>query len=257
MAVEDMAYAHPLFSYNLLKLVNSPVFNLKNKIVGLKQAVLLPTFDKLAELFGAMPEYPADLDDIFSLSRFEEHSRATALTVQILAGLGRRFSSVDRERYITAALLHDVGRVFLLLSDPPGTLKMMKESEETGLVIENEKKYFGTDHATLGALAMDAAGISDVDLLDAVRMHHGVPSGAGVLVAYADRVVKRFGIGPSEGMALSVTPETQEDLRLKVALEETVHLTVGEVLMRILSEIDTLMISGPRAAQSLAGAPES
>ena len=253
-AIEEAAYAFPLFSYNLLKLVNSSVFNLKSKVVTLKQAATLPTFDMLADLIRSMPEYPADMEPTFSAVRFEEHGRATALTVQLLSSLGRRFSTLDRERFYTSALLHDVGRIFLLLSDVQGYRRIIAENTESTSVIDAEKKYYGTDHATVGVLALEAIGIGDADLLNGVRQHHETPSGPGVLVAYADRIVKRFGIGPSLAGAMSVSPDAADDARLKVALEETIHMTVGDALMHVLSEIDSTLSSGMPQYKSLIGA---
>lgn len=242
--VEETAYASPLFSFNLLKFVNSPIFNLKTKIVTLKQAVTLPTFEKLGELTEAMPEYAVDMEDRVSMKRFEEHGRSTAAAVFLLSALGRRFSTIDRERLYSAALLHDVGRVFLLMSDVEGYLRVHAEGAPLSGVIEAEKKYFGTDHATLGSLAVEGIGITDEWVLDSVRHHHSVPSGPGVLVAYADRLVKRFGLGPSETAPVDGDSSGNDEARLKVALEEAVHMTVGEVLMHVLSEIDPLLMSG-------------
>lgn len=253
MALEEAAYAYPLFAYNLLKLVNSEVFNLKTKIVAIKQAVLLPTFDKFGELIAASPDYPPELEAGFSLARFEEHGRASALAVQLLASLGRRFSTVDRERLYTAALLHDVGRVFLVMSDPAGYARVQREDPEAPSIVESERKYFGTDHATLGANALEAVGISDKGMLEGVRGHHEVPTGEAVLVAYADRIVKRFGIGPSDALSLSAGQTGQDDVRMKVAVEEALHHTIGDILMHVLSDIDGRIIAGMPNLKSLTG----
>ncbi|OGH59301.1 MAG: hypothetical protein A3G34_03190 [Candidatus Lindowbacteria bacterium RIFCSPLOWO2_12_FULL_62_27] len=249
-AMEEAIHAFPLLAFNLLKLVNSSVFNLKTKVTVLKQAASLPTFDLFKDMIQRTPEYPPDLEPVMTLNRFEEHSRATALTVQLLATLGRRFSTTDRERLFTAALLHDIGRIFLVMSDPDGYRNIQKDAGGSGSVVESERKYFGTDHATLSALAVEQIGIADPLVLDAIRRHHEIPTGASILVAYADRLVKRFGIGPSEGGAMSESA-AHDEARLKVALEETVQMTVGEIMMHVLSEVDTLMSSGLAQFKSL------
>ncbi len=238
VAIEETAYVFPLFAFNLLKLVNSSKFNLKTKIVVLKQAMTFPTLEQFADLVCIMPEYPAELSDVLSLDRFEQHSRAAAVTVQILSSIGKRFSTLDRERLFSAALFHDIGRIFLAVSDPDGYQRLVSKTDESMPRLQAERMYFGTDHATVGALALESIGIADADVLSAVRLHHDVPPGFGVLVAYADRLVKRFGVGPSTGSDMAVGVETRDDAVLRVAVEETVHETIGEVLMHVLSEVD-------------------
>lgn len=253
-ALEEAVYAFPLVAYNLLRYINSDVFKLKTKIVVLKQAVSLPTIDKLSELIRAMPEVAPEVDEKFSLSRFEEHARATALSVQILATLAKKFSTLDRERVYTAAMIHDVGRLFLVMSDIGGYMTVFRESADMPSVIEAERKYYGTDHAVLGGLAAEAAGIKDADVLTAIKMHHDIPTGAGVLLAYADRIVKRFGIGPSGGTSMNILSAGQDDNRLKAAVEEEVHMTIGEILMHVLSEVDTQMAGGMVQFKMVVGA---
>ncbi len=254
-AVEEAAYAYPTFTFNLLKLVNSEKFNLKTKIVVIKQASTIPTFELLADLLNQMPDYPADLESRFSLGKLEEHGRATALAVQLLATIGKRFSTQERERFFTAAILHDIGRCFLVMSDLNGYLKVVRDAEgdEESSVMIAEKTYFGTDHATLSAVALESIGITDTDMLTAVREHHGFPAGPTVLLAYADRFVKRFCIGPSDGVVMSVSMSNPDETRLKVALEEVLHMTIGDILMHVLSEIDTALTSGMVQFKYLAG----
>lgn len=257
-ALEEAAQAFPVFAYNLLKLINSPVFNLKTKILVIKQAVTLPTFDKLAEMLKAMPDYPAETEKIFSMARFEEHGRAAALTVQLLSQLSRKFSTLDRERYYTAALIHDIGRLFLVLGDPAGYSRLMREKTPGTQFIEIERGYFGTDHAMLSALAIEKMGVVDKEIVAAVRQHHEVPSGNAVVLAYADRIIKRFGIGLglTTEMWQAMSSDNYDDLKLKVAVEETLHQTVGEVLMHVLSEVDTLLTSGLAQFKTLVGTVE-
>lgn len=254
-AMEEAVHAYPMVAFNLLKLVNSAVFNLKTKIVTLKQAVALPTFEKFTELLNSMPDYPPERERCFSLRRFEEHGRSAALAVQLLSALGKRFSTLERERLYTAALIHDIGRIFLVLSDMEGYVRVLNRNEGAPSVIEAEKKYFGTDHSALGVVAVQSLGITDEWVVAAVRDHHAVPAGPAVLVAYADRIVKRFGIGPSDaGEQVSlVAGDPQEETRLKVAVEETVHVTIGEALMHVISEIDTVLTSGMATFKTVAG----
>lgn len=253
-AIEEAACAFPVFAFNLLKLVNSPVFNLKTKVVTLKQAVMLPTFDKLSELVASMPEYPAGHEERFSLGRFEEHGRAAAVVVQLLATLGKRFSTIDRERLYTAALIHDIGRIFLVMSDLDGYVRLLGQHDETSSVISAEKKYFATDHATLGALALEMMGINEEPIQSAVRLHHEVPTGQAVLVAYADRLVKRFAIGPSGGFSpLGSAESGHDEARLRVAMEEAIYMTIGEIHMQVLSEVDAVLSSGLVQFKALAG----
>ncbi|MBI4179615.1 HDOD domain-containing protein [bacterium] len=255
-AIEEVAHIQPVFAFNLFKFVNSQAFNLQTKIIRIKQAATLPALEALGKMIEATPEYPPELERLFSLERFEEHGRVTALAVLILSQLSKRFGTVQRECLYTAAMLHDIGRLFLVSSDPAGYARLLNESaaldpEKRAPVLEAEMKYFGTDHATLGVAALERIGIVDKDICAAVREHHSVPPAGGpVLLAYADRVVKRFGMGPSFGGA---SFDDAEDARIKIGVEESLHLTIGEALMHILTDIDNLRAGGMINFKNLAG----
>jgi HD-like signal output (HDOD) protein len=72
----------------------------------------------------------------------------------------------------SAGLLHDVGRILLLLADPEcfARADAMDFREETGL-LERERAAIGIDHCALGGCFGEHSKLPDI-LIEAMRFHH-------------------------------------------------------------------------------------
>lgn len=74
---------------------------------------------------------------------------------------------------MTAALLHDVGRLVLAKALSPHVLQLLAQvAEAEGLTpLEAEKAVLNTDHGALGSIAAEAWALPEV-IIEAVLLHH-------------------------------------------------------------------------------------
>lgn len=156
----------------LLKLVNSAFFAFPKKIdtvsqavniVGTSQVRDLSLATSITELFKNVPP------DVLDVDGFWKHSLACGVAARVIAGL-RNEGNV--ERYFVAGILHDVGRLVLVLRAPEEFTAMVELSRERGaMLFETERERIGTDHARLGGALMDRWSMPEA-LREAIGLHH-------------------------------------------------------------------------------------
>jgi putative nucleotidyltransferase with HDIG domain len=133
---------------------------------GLRAALRgLPTTDYFADPapWGGVPE------------RLRRHTAATVRAADLLAV---RTGLADRDRLITAALLHDVGVAVLTARDPA---YVPWQGRDPRIRVRSERAALGIDHAAAGAEVLRQAGVAP-GIVDAVAEHH--TPGARGLAAY-------------------------------------------------------------------------
>lgn len=164
----------PVLTAEVLRLINSAYFGMKQAVVSLNRAVILLGVNTIknvaigSAVIGAMKMRNFKY---FSSDEFWEHSLGVATGSKILAGrLG--VPAQERDEYFIAGLLHDIGKVifvqhlaeeFARLSDPqyqPGVPKS-----------ELEEKFMGMSHAELGMLIAKKWELPPL-LLDTIHEHH-------------------------------------------------------------------------------------
>lgn len=156
----------------LLRLVNSAFFAFPKKIETVSQAVSVVGTSQVRDLSlatsitGLFKDIPEDLIDV---EGFWKHSLATGVAARVLAGLR---SEANVERFFVAGILHDVGRLVLLLRAPVVAREILEYSREKDVhLFEAEKEVTGFDHARVGAVLMKHWGMPDV-LQEGLGYHH-------------------------------------------------------------------------------------
>lgn len=156
----------------LLKLVNSAYFSLPKKIdtisravnmIGMRELRNLTLAASAAEVFSRIPA------NLIDMAAFWQHSVYCGL---IGRNLANRCNVLHSERLFTAGLLHDVGRLLMLMKMPDNIGKaesIRLESKEEICAIE--RKLAGFDHAEVG-YALLAQWNMPHNLCAAVRYHH-------------------------------------------------------------------------------------
>jgi HD-GYP domain-containing protein (c-di-GMP phosphodiesterase class II)/DNA-binding CsgD family transcriptional regulator len=121
------------------------------------------------------------------LHRCAVHAQAVARSADRLSQMLRPF---DRDDVVTAALVHDVGKLLLALIWPDfaAATPVHHTPEE---LVARERRELGYDHATLGGLLMERWGLPS-GLTRAVSAHHSAhrATEAAALVRLADMVVR-------------------------------------------------------------------
>jgi putative nucleotidyltransferase with HDIG domain len=137
-------------------------------MIGMRELRNLTLAASAAEVFSRIPA------NLIDMAGFWQHSVYCGL---IARNLANRCNVLHSERLFTAGLLHDVGRLLMLMKMPDNTGKaesIRLESKEEICTIE--RKLTGFDHAEVGH-ALLAHWNMPHNLCAAVRYHHN-PAGA-------------------------------------------------------------------------------
>ncbi len=172
--VADLAKAigrDPLLTVRILKVVNSPFYGLKGAVSSLPEAVMVLGFSNVrslalaASLTGAFPLQPHGAVDP---RRLWMHSFCCAICAQLLASRVQ----VNAETAFTAGLLHDIGRIAMLVLCPAQFEEILAVKAQQDIELEAaEEQVLGVSHATFGARLLERWGLP-ATLVQAVEFHH-------------------------------------------------------------------------------------
>ncbi len=187
---------------SLLRLVNSPLYEERRggcNVATVREAVAIVGGRQLASLALAAAEIGGGKMAMHGLS-LREFWRHSLMTACLASALARQAGFDDPERFFTAGLLHDVGR--LLLVDRLGrdvvALYGDAAAHNTPFHLA-ERRVLGFEHGRVGAELMERWNL-DRALTEAVREHHTQernmehPEVAAV-VAVADCMARALGYG--------------------------------------------------------------
>jgi putative nucleotidyltransferase with HDIG domain len=158
----------------VLQLVNSPYFGFRMAVTDPTQAVQLLGLETIRGLvLSAHVFEQLDLRTVtrFRLGRIWRHSLATAAAGRVIAESQHGSAEVMGET-ITAALLHDIGKLVLAgsLPDDYGVIVEQAEADNTPTWVV-ERDMVGTSHAEIGAYLLGLWGIPS-SIVEAVAWHH-------------------------------------------------------------------------------------
>lgn len=169
--IADAISADPALSVRMLRLANSPLFGLSQRVERLSQAVHLVGTRQIRDLclastvldcFAGVPAARATMPGLAM------HSLVTGLVARAIAGR-RRETNV--ERFFVAGLLHDIGLLLMLMQVPAEEGKAL-EKAMTGIPLEvAEHGVLGYDHALVGGLLVERWRLP-ASLSEPVSCHH-------------------------------------------------------------------------------------
>ncbi|MBU2549546.1 MAG: HDOD domain-containing protein [Proteobacteria bacterium] len=190
----DMALAS-----KVLSLANSAYYGLRQKVTTIQRAIVIIGYRELEFLVLG-----AGLADLFDLKRLPPrfdgkglwlHSLAAAWTAREMADASFH---VDPGGMMVAGLLHDLGKLILAVHMPEETAEIMKRVA-SGTPYFKAESQLGLRHAAVGYRLAWNWQLPRLQV-EAIRDHHspdpgGVHPEAAWLVALADDLVKRLGVG--------------------------------------------------------------
>ena len=184
----------PALTAEVMKVVNSPFYGLKNHVSNLRMALtmlgLRETY-RIVSNRGFYKVFRTVFKDVkFNFNTFWQHCQTTANTAYALAG---KFLPEQASEAYVAGLLHDVGRLTMAQFFPLEWEELMKGfiwQQDEGLDLE--ENIFGVTHAELGAVLLVRWNIPKEIVLP-VRYHHDPFSATEQLelvhiVYYADKI---------------------------------------------------------------------
>jgi HD-like signal output (HDOD) protein/ActR/RegA family two-component response regulator len=158
-------------SAKVLQLTNSAFFGLAQRVTSLSSAVSylgMETIKNLAlaseafRVFVPDPRIPRAVCDAI-----QQHALLTAAVANVLP-----VERKDRDFTAVAALLHDIGSLFLASTMPKEFSSVLSLASERGCRrFEVEEELLGASHAEIGAYLLGLWGIPDL-AVEAIAHHH-------------------------------------------------------------------------------------
>lgn len=181
----------------VLRVANSAIYGQRRPAKTLNQAVTTIGFRTMCDILMA-----ASLRSLFDTksavaARLWDHALATALATEEVV---RMTGALQGGSCFLGGLLHDIGRVVFLFTDPaPMNAITGLVADGEGEAAELEAEWYGFDHAGASATLAEEWGVAR-DMADAVRWHHSpdcatVGRVAAEVLHVADRVAHAIGLG--------------------------------------------------------------
>ncbi|HYZ80363.1 MAG TPA: response regulator [Solirubrobacteraceae bacterium] len=165
-------------SAKVLQLANSALFGLTSTVTSVRDAVMYLGVDTIrslsltAEAFGKVA--PRGAGD-FSLDQFQAHAMLVARIAATILPAGR-----TQQEAITAALLHDIGKLVLVSDGDHRWTQLNERSRERQIPVHLvEQETHGVTHAAVGAHLLSLWGLPD-PIVEAVAHHHDPSSVDGL-----------------------------------------------------------------------------
>ncbi len=194
-AVAAIIRTDPPLTAHLLRLCNSALFGLRRRIVRVEEAAILMGTVRLRSLVFAcyLAQVTGDRLPAAEAQQFCRHSLLVAMLAEVAA---RWLGSQETDRAYLGGLLHDVGKLPLLmvaLREDPSSRHWLRDSAE---MLGLEREHFGLDHSEVGrwlALAwnLDPALVEILETHHQPELAHCDPELVG-MVALADHLCERL-----------------------------------------------------------------
>lgn len=188
----DKISLDPSITVRILRIVNSPFYGMSREIGSLREAIVLLGFNRIRDILvsiGFSKIMPASHED-FNYRHLWHHSMAVAECTRQLAGL----SGNSLDFAFTAGLLHDIGRLLIVVLFPDEFSRLVKVSAHFG--IETEQELLGFNHATIGGKAAQYWNLPQ-QIQEAIEQHETPPEpgsvkSLGLLVYIANLLIVKM-----------------------------------------------------------------
>ena len=168
----------PAVSTNILRIVNSAYFGLQVRVSSVSLAVSIMGFSMTkkvalkAAVFTLFAKKKTPKSPHFDPLQFWKHSILTGIAARILGGESPHFKDSHVEDLYICGLLHDIGKIILLESEPDRFLSALKQCADSGRPEhEVETEMLGFNHADVGSVLAIKWFLPE-DLTIAIRYHH-------------------------------------------------------------------------------------
>jgi len=191
-SIQDLVHvvsADAAIASRVLRLTASTIYGRPRTAITLQDAIVAVGHAGLRKVLIAASSRSAYRLDTSYARRLWNHALATALAADQLALAA---SEPRGGSAFIAALLHDIGRLVMHLSDPEGATGPDDDD------LAHEREHFGVAHAAVGACLAEQWGLED-EIVEAIMFHH-VPDTSPLArrLAEADHVAHLAGFGCRE-----------------------------------------------------------
>lgn len=218
----------PALTLKVLRMVNSAIYGFPGRISSVNHAIMLLGLNVVKGLLLGVSVFEMMQKSMLGLW---EHSTSCAVAARAIA---KKKGCKEPDEVSVAALLHDIGKVVLLLQFPQEYAEALRDAKEKGVLITDaELLHFAEPHAMVGKYLFEKWHFPP-NLVEIVACHHRpqlatlVPLETSI-VHFSDILVRARGLGFAG-----------DDLAppLDVAAFEMLRLSDAD-LQEILSELET------------------
>jgi HD-like signal output (HDOD) protein len=172
--VLEMIKADSGLCANLLHLANTFRNDYEAPIDTIEGAVdnvgVLPLV-QLIRIWYANQAINTELNKIEHIEDYSVHSQNISLGCKILAGL-LKLENQESQMFATAGLIHDIGRLVLLLASDRKKVNLLGTSvDKLDSIIRNENEMLGMNHCEVGMYICQKWNLSDL-LQQGILRHH-------------------------------------------------------------------------------------
>lgn len=227
---ESIIECDPALSIRLLRLVNSPLFGLTDKVKDIAHAVVLVGNTRLktlamsvagASMFSGSDEAQKHRAELWN------HSVACAVVAQQLA---EHVPGVSTDTAFLSGIFHDVGKLLFYDIAPKEYAELTQTYHQVELINE-ELQLFGKTHEEIGLQSSHSWDLPN-EVKYAIGWHHRPSESSGfeenaALIGFADQLAHHWGVGSdvfeSEGLEEQLMEKYDLTSDYLVGLKETVE----------------------------------
>lgn len=188
-------------------IANSAVVGTEEKILKINDAITTLGHVEISRILNTNRDasyFPGFPRQLFSLTAFWNHCISTAIAAEVLAAC---INQKDTERYFLSGLLHDIGRLIMLITMPKQyAISMLEGRQKNRSLQSQELRIFGFDHTEVGVEAIRHWNLPHF-LEEPIEFHHS-PSDSHqqtsltVITHLADALTHALHLGQSGEMMM-------------------------------------------------------
>ncbi|MBY0578246.1 MAG: HDOD domain-containing protein [Burkholderiales bacterium] len=199
----------PVMTVRILKVLNSPYYNLPGKITSINRSIVYLGFNTIKNLalgIALIGVLPKQNKAGFDIHQYLRHSLVVAGISRLLCG--RIASEADPTACYIAGLLHDFGKVVFaqFMTDEFRAALDLAKTENMPLHLA-EEHILGADHCLMGSMLAEKWQLPEF-LVETIRHHHdyaGEDSDILACVVTANHISKQAAWGGS-GTGMEAPP---------------------------------------------------
>ncbi|MCG6534048.1 MAG: HDOD domain-containing protein [Syntrophales bacterium LBB04] len=216
----------PALTTKVLKMINSAMYGFPGRISSVSHAIMLLGLNVVKGLLLGVSVFEIMQK---SMQGLWEHSLGCASAARIIA---KKKGLKEPDEASIAGLLHDIGKVILILEFPNEYEEAMRDAEENGILIgEAEMKQFAEPHANVGRWLAEKWRFPN-NLVEVIAFHHKpqlakIAPMEAAIVHFSDILVRARGLGfAGDHIVPQINPAAFEMLKLSEA-------DIGDILKEL------------------------
>lgn len=171
-SIGEILMNDPSLVSRLLALSNSAFYGFSRRVETIPNAIQLLGLKQIRDLVMAtavMDSFRGVSSDLLEMDQFWIHSIGCGVAA---AALAQEKSDPNPERYFVGGLLHDIGRLALLIKMPEEMSTVLTRHRETRVLTSLiEQEVIGFDHAMVGGRLVEQWKLP-IALSEVVKHHH-------------------------------------------------------------------------------------